>query len=851
MSKIHYPTPDLRKDFLTEAQTIAHLEHPHILRITDFGVYHDNDPFLITAYAPHGTLRQHHPKGSLLELTAIVNYIKQIAEGLQYAHDKKIIHSAVKPENMLLGYNKDILLDFSNTLLDKIWYEIWEDVGESPSRASWSDYWDNLPYIAPDEHPCPASDQYTLGVVVYEWLSGSCHFTRSDDSVNPQPLRERIPALSPAVEGVIFTALSKDPRHRFADVRSFANALEQASLPRGSAKAAGRVGQQVGKYRLIRLLGQGGFADVYLGEHIHLKIQAAIKVLHTRLTKEDLETLLTEAQTTGRLEHPHIVRAFDFDMDENGFPFLVMGYAPNGTLRQRHPKGVKIPPKTIVNYVKQVADALQHAHNEKVIHRDIKPENMLLGRYNEILLSDFGVAVVAHSTLSRRTEDVTGTVTYMAPEQLQGKPQRASDQYALGIVVYEWITGTRPFNGSHIEIATQHALTPPPPLSEKAPEISSSVELVVLTALAKDPRRRFASVQSFAIALEQAYQPKPRGTTLHTYRGGGSVQRTAYVTPPGIHSAVWSPNGTRIASAASNGTIQVWDAFTGQLLYTFRESAHNIAWSPDGTCIAVANDTTVRVLDAFDGTLLYIYRDHYDRLQKIKAIDNTKWWNVTAISWSPDSTHIASGDGDKTVQVWDAKTGRNILTYQGHSKGVQAVAWSPNGKYIASGGRDSDKTVQVWDAATGQNIYTYQEHSKAKQVQALAWSPNSEHIVSSCSTSEGDDAVHVWEAVTGKEICMYQGHSYEVQASGLPPYRKYIASDVQTVAWSPNGKYIASGGDYPDNTVQVWDATTGQHFYTYQGHSSGVRDVAWSPDSARIASWGGWGGQMVQIWQAL
>ena len=275
ISKIYYDNfslQDLLKDFLTEAQTIAHLEHPHVLRVIDFGVNHDIDPFLITAYAPHGTLRQRHPKGETLQLITIVNYVKQIADGLQYAHDMKVIHSAVKPENMLLGYNKDILLDFSNAILDKIWYKIWEEVEESPPGASWSDYWDNLSYIAPDEHPCPASDQYTLGVVVYEWLSGSCHFTRSGDLINPEPLRERIPTLSPAIEGVIFTALSKDPRHRFADVRSFASALEKASLPAGSAKATERVGQQLGKYRLIRLLGQGGFADVYLGEHIHLKI---------------------------------------------------------------------------------------------------------------------------------------------------------------------------------------------------------------------------------------------------------------------------------------------------------------------------------------------------------------------------------------------------------------------------------------------------------------------------------------------------------------------------------------------------------------------------------------------------
>jgi eukaryotic-like serine/threonine-protein kinase len=133
---------------------------------------------------------------------------------------------------------------------------------------------------------------------------------------------------------------------------------------------ADRVGQQLGNYRLIRLLGQGGFADVYLAEHIHLDTQAAIKVLSMRLTSDNMEHFRTEARTIARLVHPHIVRVLDFGV-EDGTPYLVMDYAPQGSLRQRHPKGTRLPLTTIVDYVKQVAEALQYAHEKKLIHRDI------------------------------------------------------------------------------------------------------------------------------------------------------------------------------------------------------------------------------------------------------------------------------------------------------------------------------------------------------------------------------------------------------------------------------------------------------------------------------------------------
>ena len=266
-----------------------------------------------------------------------------------------------------------------------------------------------------------------------------------------------------------------------------------------------RLGQQLGNYRLTRLLGQGSFAQVYLGEHIVLRTMAAIKILHTRLDEEDVTLFQQEACLLAGLRHPHIIRVLDFGLDGQT-PYLVMDYAPNGTLRTRHPKGTRLSISAIVDYVKQVAEALQYAHDCKVIHRDIKPENMLIGDNNQILLSDFGIALITQSSRDQHAKDIAGTITYMAPEQIEAHPRLASDQYSLGIVAYEWFCGTRPFHGSYVEIAVKHRLTPPPPFCEQLSTLPPAIEHVILKALAKQPEERFASVSAFATALEQACQ---------------------------------------------------------------------------------------------------------------------------------------------------------------------------------------------------------------------------------------------------------------------------------------------------------------------------------------------------------
>jgi serine/threonine protein kinase/tetratricopeptide (TPR) repeat protein len=269
-----------------------------------------------------------------------------------------------------------------------------------------------------------------------------------------------------------------------------------------------RLGQQLGNYRLTRQLGKGGFAVVYLGEHVHLKTLAAIKVLHqVQLSSEEEAKFRTEACTIANLKHPYIIRVLDYGIQEStGTPFLVMDYAPKETLRRRYAPGTRLSPHHILPYVKQIASALQYAHDRKLIHRDVKPENMLLDENDRVRLSDFGIAVVYGTTRAVNTLDKSGTPPYMAPEQFLGRPVPASDQYSLGIVLYEWLCGVRPFNGALAELLRQHENVVPPLMHEQVPSLSPAIEEVIQRSLAKNPEDRYASVSDFAMAFQDACQ---------------------------------------------------------------------------------------------------------------------------------------------------------------------------------------------------------------------------------------------------------------------------------------------------------------------------------------------------------
>src|SRR5216110_3257989 len=283
-----------------------------------------------------------------------------------------------------------------------------------------------------------------------------------------------------------------------------------------------RVGQQLGNYRLLRMLGQGAYAAVYLAEHQYLERLAAIKVLHVRMEPGTHKSFLREARTIAQLHHPHIVSVHDFGFEDQT-PYLVMEYIQGGTLRSLYPRGAHVPFEQILTYTKQIASALDYAHEKHVIHRDVKPENILLNAKHEAVLSDFGVAVVQSALDSLSMQDPLGTPIYMAPEQIRHKPCAASDQYALGVMVYEWLCGVPPFHGPIFDVFNQHVSKSPPSLCVRLPQLSPAVEDAVFGALAKDPEQRFVSVTDFAMVLSEAFfatqslisAPKPSGKQEH------------------------------------------------------------------------------------------------------------------------------------------------------------------------------------------------------------------------------------------------------------------------------------------------------------------------------------------------
>ncbi len=651
-------------------------------------------------------------------------------------------------------------------------------------------------------------------------------------------------------------------------------------------------GQQLGNYHLTRLLGQGGFADVYLGEHVYLNTQAAIKVLHTQLTQDMRVHFLGEAQTIARLRHPHIVRVLDFGV-ENMIPFLVMEYAPNGTLRQLYPRGSRLSLPLIVSYIKQIAGALQHAHDQRLIHRDVKPENMLLGQNNQVLLSDFGIATIAHTSRSLHTQDFSGTIAYMAPEQIQGKARPASDQYALAVITYEWLTGYCPFQGSFAEIASQHMFAPIPPLQTSYQALPSDVERVLRMALAKDPEVRFAQVEAYANALEQACQPglstlpiappiflppssaasilisvpptkpSPSIAPLNTDPPNMSPP-VSYQSTPGVaphspsHTPPTSPPETMIPAPISRGIsrrsvlgsllgIATVVAGGGITWFTI-EHLHSSAASPTEVPQPTAKPTQQPGTPVTNKPLIHQGPD-----------------KEYTVSWSPDGTKIASAGNGEIIEVWDPVTGTSLFNLVSGAGTVFSVAWSPDGTKIASGQKDG--TVKIWDATNGNFISNLSGHSA--RVNSVAWSSDSKNIVS----GSGDHTARVWDVVGGNCVTIYHGHTSWINGVAWSHNSPYIVSgsgdktaqvwdafsgnpvltynrhtnEVLSLAWSPDNSHVASASD--DDTVQIWDTMNGHPYVTYTGHTGFVVAVAWSPDGQYMASGGV--DTTVQVWKAI
>ncbi|HTK09015.1 MAG TPA: protein kinase [Ktedonobacteraceae bacterium] len=285
-------------------------------------------------------------------------------------------------------------------------------------------------------------------------------------------------------------------------------------------------GTLLGRYRLIRQLGSGGMGEVYLAEDTRINRQIAIKIVRSEVMPypnnsalEDATRLFRrEMKAISQLDHPRILPLYDYGEETsngNTITYMVMPYRSAGSLADwlRTHTGARLRPEEVAAIINQAAEALQHAHDRQIIHQDVKPSNFLVHNSSsqshvpDLLLADFGIAKSTANT-SSMSQNVRGTPTYMAPEQWDGHPVAATDQYALGIMAYLLLTGTAPFQGGPGQVMRQHYMSQPVPPSRLDAHISSALDAVVLRALAKKPEERYPSIREFAHTFRQATEKR-------------------------------------------------------------------------------------------------------------------------------------------------------------------------------------------------------------------------------------------------------------------------------------------------------------------------------------------------------
>jgi serine/threonine protein kinase len=613
-----------------------------------------------------------------------------------------------------------------------------------------------------------------------------------------------------------------------------------------------------------------------------------------------------EALMLANLVHPNLPAIYDY-FYENQHWYLVMSFIEGTTLEEYlRSRGGRLPVEKVLPIGIQLCTVLSYLHKRQppIIFRDLKLTNVMRTPERQLYLIDFGVARHFKHGKMRDTMAL-GSPGYAAPEQYgrtQTTPQ--ADIYSLGATLYALLSGVDPseapfhFAPLHIpaypdlnaliismvenevqkrpssmsvvkqelqRIALGHSsewaqhnwqnnvlhyvteakppsppanarglhpiqgshgqqkpspvqrIMPPPPVLQHypAPQFAAQgQQQMFYPPVASTPRGPFLSrramivggigvgslltmgglfaylqaqfaasiVAPVAIAQATAVQPIPPEP----------IQVQNPVVNPGAFFAVtWSPDGRRILAGAGSGRVNVLDA-RGQLLNTY--NGHNapitgLAWSPDTSKVASGSyDGTVQLWNPDNDQTLAIYR---------KDIGS-----VNALSWSPNGNLIASSDYTHAVQVWGANTLQTTMVYTNHHDMVKSLSWSPDNVYIVSG--SADYSVQVWGALNGNMRFNFQGHQGT--VESVAWSPDGTRIAS----ASDDNTVRVWDAQSGNRVFIYGRH-------GAP---------VTGVAWSPDSRYIASCSQ--DRTVQVWNPQDGRLLYVYAQHSNTVLALAWS-----------------------
>jgi eukaryotic-like serine/threonine-protein kinase len=594
--------------------------------------------------------------------------------------------------------------------------------------------------------------------------------------------------------------------------------------------------KSLGKYTLIREIGKGGMGVVYEAFDTVLKRVVAVKTLSAiigqtpRENAQDEERFLREARLAGSLpKHPHIVGVHEAGRAE-GRPFLVMEFIQGLHLAQWRVLA-RDDLRAQVALLRDVARAVHHAHEHGILHRDLKPQNVIVDTAGAPHVTDFGLAKQLSKDLSESLTTsgmVVGTPSYMSPEQAMGikTPDRRSDVYALGVLLFEILTDRTPFLADTAVEMLVKVIDQPVPAPSSVRKVDRALEAVCLTALAKKPEQRYPTADAFAGALTR-WLEKPKRPVFFigisiaavalslafaaAYRplpsAPAPLQRplpTSFEGHAGpVNAVAFMPGGERLVSGGGDRTARLWDVGTGATLRVFGPhgaKVEGLAVSPDGRAIAAVTEPED------GGGEVKLWPSEGGAARALEGHEH----GVNALAFSRDGKLLATGDQGGILKIWDVAAGRERASWKAHAKAVRGAAFSPDGRRLATGGWDH--LVALWDVATGGQLAAFEGHSGG--VWGVAFSPDGRRVASAGS----DKTARLWDVEARRSLRVLRGHGEVVVAA----------------AFSPDGRLLATGSW--DRTARLWEVESGRELVSLKGHVDSVWAVAFSPDGRRLAT---------------
>ena len=613
------------------------------------------------------------------------------------------------------------------------------------------------------------------------------------------------------------------------------------------ATTPGRLGR-LGRFEIIRVVGQGGMGIVLHGFDPDLQRDVAVKVIDPELADNEVarQRFCREARAAAAVSHDNLVAVHQVDEDEDsGLPYLVMQLVNGESLEQRLRRTGTMKPGEVGRLGMKAAAGLAAAHDIGLIHRDIKPANILLeAPGDQVKLTDFGLARATEDMKLTRTGFVAGSPLYMAPEQARGEEVDArADLFSLGTVLYEAATGKPPFDAkTPLAVLKRIADEQHPPLKSVNPDVPDWLSDAVDRLLAKNPADRFQSARDvadlFAAELARWYAISPldvpadvcparSATTKRAKQGicwkyvlGRTVPWVGGAVLGGLLVGLWpsSPSSTIHTEPPATGGTPVAGVAAIDPGPPPKAELNGDAGPVWGVGFIPNSDLLVMGME--DGsTKIYDWK----RNTVVKTLDRLNG-NIWTVDVSPDGKFLVTVCDDSSVPMWDLKAYRRTGIAFPQQTSAKSAAFSPDGKFVATGDRNS--TIRMWDLAT--QIPT-ELHGHRGVVHALAYNPAGTKLVS----AGGDGVVRVW-------------HTSASATPSKDPVQELTEhkGPVYGVAFSPNGHTIASAGW--DGTVRIWDAKNGTQRHILRGHDGDVWSVSFGGGGKYVASAGNDG--TVRVW---